>query len=70
MLSVKRIVANGGKVLFSPSNAVIVTQNGTEVALRQVGNLYELRNGGRYPNSGGRIEAPRIAYGDSPEIVF
>jgi hypothetical protein len=53
LLSVKRVVANGGKVLFSPSNAVIVTQNGTELALRQVGNLYELSYGRCYLNSGG-----------------
>lgn len=53
LLSVKRIVANGGKVLFSPSNAVIVTQSGTELVLRQVGNLYELEYDRRYPSSGG-----------------
>lgn len=60
LLSVKRIVVNGGKVLFSPSNAVIVTQKGTEVSLRQVGNLYELECGERrYPSSGGEAGAVR-----------
>lgn len=61
LLSVKKIVANGGKVLFSPSNAVIVTQKGTEISLKQVGNLYELECGERryYPSSGGEAGATR-----------
>jgi len=55
LLSVKRIVASGGKVLFRPFDAVIVTPKGIELALKQVGNLYELEYGGRryYPSSGG-----------------
>lgn len=55
LLSVDRIMENGGNVLFrGPSNAVIVTQSGTELPLRKVGNLYELEYSGRSPNSGGK----------------
>lgn len=65
LLSVKKIVARGGKVIFSPSNAVIEI-NDVQVPMRSIGSLYEL-DYRRLSASGGvaREEEALIAQDDA-----
>lgn len=55
LLSVKKIVARGGKVIFTACEAAIQIKNGVRIPLRSVGDLFELEF--RYSVNGGSEQA-------------